>query len=416
MFDIDSWQEIFDTIAKNKLRTFLTGLSVASGIFILVILLGFGRGMENGIRKEFEGDATNVIYFWTQSTTKEYKGMNPGRRINLTNENYEHLSKVYNDQIEYESGIFRVQFGTIINYKNESSTYSVQGVHPNCQQIENQTMISGRFIDEKDLNEKTKVVVISNKIWQEMLKDVEDPLTEYLQISGINFKIIGVYTDAAGDREEERVFVPFTTAQSVFNGSDRINNMAFTTKPEKDFETAVMKSAQFEEGVKQYLKEVNQVAPDDDAAIRANNRLADTKRFYTLTNGIAFFFWFVGICTIIAGVVGVSNIMMIIVKDRTREIGIRKALGAKPWSIIGMIMQESIFVTAVSGFAGLIFSMGLLEIVGPNIQVDYVLNPSVDFRIAMTMVILLIIAGALAGFIPAYRAANIQPIEALRDE
>jgi putative ABC transport system permease protein len=416
MFDIDSWQEIFDTIAKNKLRTFLTGLSVASGIFILVILLGFGRGMENGIRQEFEGDATNVIYFWTQTTTKEYKGLNPGRRISLRNENYEHLSEAYHDQIEYESGVFRVQFGTIINYKNESSTYSVQGVHPNSQQIENQTMITGRFIDERDLKDKTKVVVISNKIWLEMLKDVEDPLTEYLQISGINFKIIGVYTDAAGDREEERVFVPFTTAQSVFNGSDQLNNIAFTTKPEKDFETAVAKSFLFEEGVKQYLKEVHQIAPDDDAAIGVSNRLADTKRFYTLTNGIAFFFWFVGICTIIAGVVGVSNIMMIIVKDRTREIGIRKALGAKPWSIIGMIMQESIFVTAVSGFAGLIFSMGLLEIVGPNVQVDYVLNPSVDFRIALTMVILLIIAGALAGFIPAYRAANIQPIEALRDE
>ena len=416
MFDIDRWQEIFETIAKNKLRTFLTGLSVASGIFILVILLGFGRGMENGIRKEFEGDATNLLYVWAQTTTKEYKGLNPGRRIHLNNENYEHIIASNGDKIEYRSGVFRVRFGTTVNYKNESVSYGVWGVHPDYQQIENESMVSGRFIDQMDLDENTKVVVISNKIKRELLQDVEDPLTEYLQISGINFKIIGVYSDAAGEREEDRVFVPFTTAQGVFNGADRINNLAFTMKPEKDFETAVKESLRFTEQIKQYLKETHKVSPDDDAAIHVNNVIEDTKRFYTLTSSIAFFFWFVGICTIIAGVVGVSNIMMIIVKYRTREIGIRKALGAQPWSIIGMILQESIFVTAVSGFAGLIFSMGLLEIVGPNIEVDYVLNPSVDFSIAMTMVVVLIVAGALAGFIPAWRAANIQPIEALKDE
>ncbi len=416
MFDIDRWQEIFDTISKNKLRTFLTGLSVASGIFILVILLGFGRGMENGIRKEFEGDATNLLYVWTQTTSKEYKGLNPGRRIHLKNENYEHIVASHKDKIEFRSGVYRVRYGTTVNYKNESGTYGIWGVHPNYQQIENESMVSGRFIDQADLNERTKVVVVSNKINKELLKDVEDPLTEYIQISGINFKIIGVYSDAAGEREEDRVFVPFTTAQSVFNGADRINNLAFTMRPEKDFETAVTESIRFTEEIKQYLKETHQIAPDDHAAVHVNNVIEDTKRFYTLTSNIAFFFWFVGICTIIAGVVGVSNIMMIIVKDRTREIGIRKALGARPWSIIGMIMQESIFVTAVSGFAGLIFSMGLLEIVGPNVEVDYVLNPSVDFRIAMTMVFVLIIAGAIAGFIPAWRAANIQPIEALRDE
>ena len=416
MFDIDRWQEIFETIAKNKLRTFLTGLSVASGIFILVILLGFGRGMENGIRKEFEGDATNLLYIWTQTTTKEYKGLNPGRRINLNNENYEHIIASNGDKIEYRSGVFRVPFGTTVNYKNESVSYGVWGIHPNYQQIENQSMLSGRFIDQADLDDKTKVVVISNKIQRELLNEVEDPLTEYLQISGINFKIIGVYSDAAGEREEDRVFVPFTTAQSVFNGADRLNNLAFTMKPEKNFKTAVKESIKFTEEIKRYLKEVHTISPDDDAAVHVNNVIEDTKRFYTLTSSIAFFFWFVGICTIIAGVVGVSNIMMIIVKDRTREIGIRKALGAKPWSIVGMILQESIFVTAVSGFAGLILSMGLLEIVGPNVEVDYILNPSVDFTIALTMVVVLIVAGAIAGFFPAWRAASIQPIEALKDE
>lgn len=416
MFDIDRWQEIFDTISKNKLRTFLTGLSVASGIFILVVLLGFGRGMENGIRKEFEADATNRIWVWTQTTTKEYKGLNPGRQVRMKNDNFDFISQNFKDKIEYRSGVFRVAWGTTINYKKESVSYGIHGVHPNFQQIENQSMLSGRFINQMDLDNRSKVIVISNKVAKELLKGVEDPINEYVQIMGINFLVVGVFTDAGGEREEDRVFLPFTTAQRVFNGQDRLANLSFTIKPEKNFDKSVEVSNQFADQIKAYLQESHTVAPDDNSAINVYNSQEEAKRFFTLTENIAFFFWFVGICTIIAGVVGVSNIMLIIVKERTREIGIRKALGAKPWSIVGMILQESIFVTSVSGFAGLILSMGLLELVGPNVEVDYVVNPSVDFSIAMTMVMVLITAGAIAGFFPAWRAANIQPIEALRDE
>lgn len=416
MFDIDRWQEIFDTIHKNKLRTFLTGLSVASGIFILVVLLGFGRGMENGVKKEFEADATNRIWVWTQTTTKEYKGLNPGRRIRMKNGDFEHLNSNFKDKIEYRSGVFRVQWGTTINYKKESVSYGIQGIYPNYQMIENQEIIAGRFVNQSDLDNQSKVIIISNKVAKELLKGVEDPINEYVKINGINFKVVGVFSDLGGEREEDRVFLPFTTAQNVFNGQDRLNNIAFTVKPEKTFDQSVEVSNQFADQIRSYLKESHSVAPDDNSAINVYNSLEEAKRFFTLTENIAFFFWFVGICTIIAGVVGVSNIMLIIVKERTREIGIRKALGAKPWSIVGMILQESVFVTAVSGFAGLILSMGLLEIVGPNVEVDYVVNPSVDFSIAMTMVIVLILAGAIAGFFPAWRAANIQPIEALKDE
>ncbi len=414
MFDFDSWQEIFDTIRKNKLRTFLTGLSVASGIFILVILLGFGRGMENGIRKQFEQDASNRIWVWTQVTTKKYKGLNPGRRIRLQNSDYNYIEEAYQDQLEYRSGLIWV--GGTINYKKESGSYSIQGVDPDYQFIENQKMIMGRYINYSDVQNKSKVVIISQKIKRELLKEVENPLEEYLQLSGINFKIVGVYMDEAGEREENRLLIPLSTAQTVFNGKNRINNMGFTLKPEENFEKTLAASQKFTKEIKQYLQQSHIVSPDDNSAISTHNMLDEAKRFYTLTNSISFFFWFVGICTIIAGVVGVSNIMLIIVKERTREIGIRKALGAKPWSIIGMIMKESIFVTTISGFIGLFLSMGLLEIVGPNVQVDYILNPSVDLRIALTMVILLIVAGSLAGFIPAWRAAHIQPIEALKDE
>ncbi len=415
MFDFDRWQEIFDSIRKNKLRTFLTGLSVASGIFILVILLGFGQGMENGIRKEFEKDASNRIWIWTQVTTKEFKGLNPGRRIELLNANYDYITSVYVDKLESRSGLFRVR-GATINYKKESGSYSVQGVGPDYQKLENQKMVSGRYLNYADMDNRNKVALISNKVKRELMKDVEDPLNEYLNISGINYKIIGVYSDEAGEREENRIFIPLTTAQFVFNGSNKIANMGFTLQPEESFDKALEVSNKFTAEIKQYLQQAHTVSPEDNSAINVHNMLDEAKRFYTLTDNIAFFFWFVGICTIIAGVVGVSNIMLIIVKERTREIGIRKALGAKPWSIIGMILQESIFVTAVSGFAGLIFSMGLLEIVGPNVEVDYILNPSVNFSMAISMVFLLIIAGVLAGFFPAWRAANIQPIKALSDE
>lgn len=414
MFDIDRWQEIFDTIHKNKLRTFLTGLSVASGIFILVILLGFGQGFQNGIRKEFEADATNRVWVWTQVTTKEFNGLNPGRSINLRNSNYEYATSAFADEMEYKSGIFRVNAS--INYKNESGSYGIQGVGPDYQQIENCTMLTGRFLNRLDINNLQKVVIISNKIKRELMKKVENPLNENLQLSGINFKIVGVYSDEGGEREENRVYIPFTTAQSVFNGQNKMANLSFTLVPQDNFDEAVLASKKFTFKLKKYLQSDHQVAPDDNSAINVYSALEEAKRYYTMTNNISLFFWFVGICTIIAGVVGVSNIMLILVKERTKEIGIRKALGAKPWSIIGMILHESIFVTAFSGFAGLILSMGLLEILGPNIEVDYVSNPTVNFSIAMTMVILLIVSGALAGFFPAYRAAKIQPIVALRDE
>ena len=402
MFNLDNWREIFETLHKNKLRTFLTSLSVASGIFILVILLGFSQGMQNGIRKEFQADATNVVWVWSEVTTKEYKGLNPGRRIEFKNENFDHAAQVFKEDIEYKSANMW-RGGLSANYKKESGSYGVVGVHPNMQQVENSQMVYGRFINEDDIDKKLKVIVISQKIKNELMKGVEDPVNEYIQIGGINFQVIGVYSDFGGEREENRFFVPISTLQTTFNGGDRVGSMSFTIAPRGSYDET-------------YLKEAHTVAPDDDRAIGVNNALDEAKRFYTLTDNMALFFWFVGICTIIAGVAGVSNIMLIVVKERTKEIGIRKAIGAKPWSIINMILHESIFVTAVAGFAGLILGMALLEIVGPNIEVDYVSNPSVDFSMAMTMVFVLIFAGTLAGFIPAYKAAHIKPIEALKHE
>ncbi len=414
MFDLERWQEIFDTIRKNKLRTFLTGLSVASGIFILVILLGFGQGMRNGIENEFKQDASTSVWVWPGVTTKEYKGLNPGRRIQLVNDNFVMANAMFKSDIEYGSPRIFVR-GVNVNYGKEALVYGVQGVGADFQFIENAGMIEGRFINYADEASTAKVAIIGNKIKKDVFEKVDSPIGEFIEISGIPFKVIGVFKEME-DREEERIYIPITTAQKTFNGGNRLNNMSFTLPPVENFDQAVAQAVNFKNGVRTYLQQAHIVAPDDTGAIEVWSAMEEAKRYYGLTNNIKIFFWFVGVCTIIAGVVGVSNIMMIVVKERTREIGIRKALGAKPWSIVGMILHEAIFVTAISGFGGLIFSMALLELVGPHVEVDYIMNPSVNFNVAFSTVIVLILAGTLAGFVPAWRAAKVKVIESLRDE
>lgn len=414
MFDIERWQEIFETLRKNKLRTFLTGLSVASGIFILVVLLGFSKGIENGVKSQFEQDATNRVSVWTGVTTKGYKGLNPGRYIQLKNSSFDAVENQYDDYFEYRTKDYMIWGGTV-SYNNETGDYRVRGTLPDNQFIENADIGSGRFINQSDINENKKVAVIGNKMKTDLFKG-EDPMNKNIQIFGMNFKVVGVFYDPGGDREERQVYIPVSTAQMVFNAGDNIRNMAFTLKMADNFDEAVATSNAIALGIEQKIKEIHTVAPDDVSAVRVNNTLEEAQKIYSLIATIQAVFWFVGIGTIIAGIVGVGNIMLIIVKERTKEIGIRKALGAMPMSIVGMILQEAVFVTMFSGLFGLILGLGLLELVGPQIESDFIKYPQVDFNIALTTVFLLVFAGALAGFIPAYRAAKIKPIVALRDE
>lgn len=414
MFDIERWQEIFETLRKNKLRTFLTGLSVASGIFILVILLGFSSGIQNGVTSQFEQDATNSIFIWPWVTTKEYKGLNPGRRIQLKNDDFEDIARKYEDAIEYKSAFYTI-WGGLVNYKNESGNYRIQGVMPDNQFIENADVSQGRFLNVSDIKETKKVAVIGNKVSQDLFKG-EDPINKQLSIYGINFKVVGVFFDPGGERDESKVMLPITTAQRAFNAGQDIRSMTYTVKMSNSFDDAVKLSEKVSEGMEADLKLKHTVAPDDVSAIRVNNTLEEARKIYTLVDTIKLIFWFVGIGTIVAGVVGVGNIMLIIVKERTKEIGIRKALGAQPMSIVAMILQEAVFVTMFSGLFGLIAGLGLLEVVGPYIQSDFIKYPQVDFNTAITTVFLLVFAGTVAGFIPAYRAARIKPIIALRDE
>lgn len=414
MFNIERWQEIFDAIAKNKLRTFLTGISVASGIFILVILLGVGRGLQNGVAKQFEGDAEGLITVWSGKTSKEYKGLNPGRQIQFRKNDYDLSVQKFNDDLEIKAATVNTWSGSVI-YGKESGNYQFRGVYPDYQIIENCTVVLGRYINENDLKNTEKVAVIGQIIQRDLFKEVS-PLGKQISINGVNFKVVGVFTDPGGEREESVIYIPINTMQKAYGRGDDISNLFFTIKKKETFEEALEASTKFSTELDAFLKSKNTIAPDDESAIRVYNTFEGVKKYYDINLYIRLFFWWVGICTIIAGVVGVSNIMLIIVKERTKEIGIRKALGATPISIIVMILHESIFITAISGFVGLLSSLLLLELVGPYIQSDYFLNPEVDLNIAITTLVLLVFAGTIAGFFPAYRAARIRPIEALRDE
>ncbi|SEA71144.1 ABC transporter permease [Psychroflexus halocasei] len=414
MFSIERWQEVFDTISKNKLRTFLTSISVIFGIFILVVLLGVGEGMKNGIEKQFQSDAENKISVYTGVTTVGYKGLNPGRYIQLKNEDFDYTMSANAGNFESASSMYRIWSG-LITYGEESGSYRVEGVMSDYQALESASMVSGRFINLTDQKQYEKYVVIGQKVADDLF-DEKDPIGEYIKLSKINFKVIGVFSDPGGEREESRVYIPLSTSQKVFGAGNDIRSMAFTIPKRTNFDDALRESEMIVNDLTNQLKTKYKVSPEDTSAISVNSSLESAKQFYDLMDVIKVFFWGVGIATLLAGIVGVSNIMLIIVKERTKEIGIRKALGAKPMSIVAMVLHESIFVTAISGFVGLILALVLLENLGPLIDSEFISNPEVSFNVAITTLIILIIAGALAGFFPAYRGAIIKPIDALRDE
>jgi len=413
MFSLERWQEIFETISKNKLRTFLTGVSVGSGIFILVILLGVSVGMQNGVEDQFQRDAANIINIYPGYTSLAYKGLNPKRRIQFTDEDYE-LALGDKEEVVYKSSVYQNR-GGLTSYKKEFGSYRVEGVMPDFQYLESASIIEGRFINQSDIDNAEKVVVIGNRVKNDLFKD-KSPIGEYIIVTDLNFKVVGVFTDPGGEREESRVFLPVTTTQVVSGAGNKIRSMGFTLPKIDNYEEALAESQKFTAEIERDLKAKLMINPMDTSGLYISNNIENTKEIYQLISAMRIFFWFVGIATLLAGIIGVSNIMLIIVKERTKEIGIRKALGARPISIIGMILHESIFVTAFSGMVGLILALSLLEFVGPLIETDFMVNPSVNFSIAITTVILLIIAGAVAGFFPSWRGARIKPIDALRDE
>ncbi|WP_010520266.1 ABC transporter permease [Aquimarina agarivorans] len=415
MFDIERWEEIFEAISKNKLRTFLTGLSVGSGIFILIILLGIGNGMKNGIQSKFEEDSASLIVLWTEATSMEYKGLNENRKIDFTLDDFNYAGKRYKSEVAEATTRYR-RWGALTTYKKESGSYALVGAMPDMLSIENASLNAGRFISEDDLKNNAKVTCIGIQVAYDLFKDYNKAVGEYIQANNIQYKVIGVYSDPGGERDNTKLFVPRTTMAQIYNNKENVGELFYTLTPESNFDKTNEKSEKFLSQFKSYLRKKHNVHPDDLKAIQSHSSLDEAKKFINLNRIMSLFFWGIGILTLIAGIVGVSNIMLIIVKERTKEIGIRKALGAQPGSIITMILHESIFITTISGFIGLFLSLALLQFAGPEIKSEFILNPSVNFGVAVTTVILLIVAGAIAGYLPARHASKIKPIIALRDE
>ena len=416
MFDRDKWQEIFSTIRKNKLRTALTALGVYWGIFMLVFILGMGNGLETGVFRNFGSGAKNIMFVWTYKTSLPYAGLAPGRFILLNLDDLESIE----ENIDGAGSVSpRMYLGNrTISYKEQNESYDCRGEYPVAQEIEGLILDEGRYLNMNDIADRRKVAVIGRTVKKELFGD-SSAVGEHIRISGIDFLVVGVF--ATPDVKEwnleqmEAVTVPLTTTYAAFGIQDkRVSQFVVASK-----EGVAVSS--IEEKVRTLLKERHKIDPADKQAIRGFNLEQEFKNVQNLFLGIKFLLWFVGIGTLFAGIIGVSNIMMITVKERTKEIGIRKAMGATPGSIISMILTESIFITSIAGYLGLM--TGTFFIIAVNyamvslgIENQNFYDPKVNLSIAVSALLFLVIAGTVAGLIPAMQAAKVNPVIALKDE
>ncbi len=414
----NSIQEILSTLKQNKLRAIMTGFSVAWGIFMLILLLGSGNGLQQGMENNFRGTSNNAIWIWSRQTQVAYDGLKAGRRIQFTDGDYEALSREFSDDFSSISGRFRIRGNASITYKNQFGDFSIEGVLPGFRHIQLADMQQGRYLNRFDVEQFRKVVIMSLPVQRALFND-EDPIGKYLRIDGVPFLVVGTFVNPE-NKEDKKVFIPLQTAQRVFNGNNRLSELAVATNA-----LTVAENKRIEEGIRSTLGRRHHISPDDEQALGIFNTLEHFKQAQGVFAGIKAFVWVIGIMTIIAGIVGVSNIMIILVKERTKEIGIRKSIGATPWSIVRLVLSESVFITIMAGFLGLVAGMGLLAAVSmvlkniavqnPGIERAFY-NPSASLTIAVAAVVILIVAGVIAGYVPARRAAGIKPIEALHDE
>jgi putative ABC transport system permease protein len=411
MFDVDTWQEILDTIRANKLRSFLTGFSVAWGIFMLIVLLGSGEGLSHGVEYQFRDDAINSIWVFPGQTSVAHAGLQPGRRVQLTNDDRDEIKNGVTG-VEHITSRFYISGTLKVRYKDTTTTFDVRSVHPDHLYLEKTIMTDGRFLNDVDLREYRKVAVIGVKVADALFKK-EPPLEKNIEVNGVAFKVVGVFRDEGGEGEMEKIYLPISTAQRAFGGANRVAQIMLTTGNAPLEQTEGMGK-----DIKRRLAGRHAFSQDDARAVFVNNNNKEFAKIQGLMKAIRGFVWIVGIGTILAGVVGVSNIMMITVRERTREIGVRKALGATPLSIIGLVLQESILITAVAGYIGLVIGIGVLGFAGKMIPAEsgFFRNPEVDITIAIEATMLLVVAGVAAGFVPARRAAAIKPVIALRNE
>ena len=415
MFDLDRWQEIWITITHNKSRSALTAFGVFWGMLMLILMVGAGNALEQGIFSQIEGFATNSCFFEAQRTTVPYKGFRKGRRWNITNSDIPVIREKV-EGLQYLSPmLFRGGNDKNVVRGEKNGSYQVKGCYPEYDLIEKSKMIYGRYVNDIDIAEKRKVCVIGERIYEVLFQKGEDPTGKQIRVNGIYFQVVGVARSTSGvsigGNTAETVVLPFSTMQQAFNQGNIVHLLAATAK-----EGVSVKVIQ--DQISEILKQQHQVSSDDKDAVWSMNIEEQFKMFNYLGIGIAALIWIVGLGTLFAGAIGVSNIMLVTVRERTKEIGIRRALGATPRNIIGQILSESVVLTVLAGLLGIVLGVGLLRGVGIVLSQgdQFFKDPQVSFGMAIGSLLILIVIGTMAGYIPAQRAMMIKPVEAISEE
>ena len=419
MFKSDRWKEIIEVLTSNWFRTVLTAFGVFWGIFILILLLAAGKGLENGIKQDFGGIATNTMFMWTQRVSKSYEGMAKGRRFRYRTGD---VSDIRENVPELRFISPRNQLGGFNGANNvirglNTGAFNVYGDYPEIIKQEPMEIIKGRFVNYGDINAKRKVAVIGEGVKTTLYDLGETVIGTYIKIRGVNFMVVGIYKkkNAGGNNEESQkeIYIPFTSFSQAFNMGDRVGWMAITANDGTPI-------TDIKEQIFSILKENHKIHPDDNRAIGHFDLYEEFRKVESLFLALKVIAYFVGALVLMSGVIGVSNIMLIVVKERTKEIGIRRALGASPGTIRSQILTESVFLTIISGMAGIVFGALViylinyaLDMTGP---IDMFVNPSVDLRVISVALTILIVSGLFAGLIPAQNAIKVKPIDALRTE
>jgi putative ABC transport system permease protein len=411
---LDGLQEILFTLRRNKLRTVLTAFGVFWGIFMLILLLGFGRGMENGVMDDFGSEPLDVIILWSGDTSVAYRGMGLGRRIRLEDADIQAVRQQVRG-VRSIAGV-RSQYGATVSYNGKNSNTEMAGIPDEYFRLKEALPFTlGRRTNGLDVEETRKVAALGTSIVDRLFDKGVDPVGKEVRLNGVVMTVTGVFHDKANQgRASERVYIPQSTYDKVYGGGGTLANVWIRPEPGVD-------GFELQKNIVSLVKRRHDVSPDDNRGVNSFNMAEPAKRVSGLFTGIGVFIWFVGLGTLTAGIVGISNIMIITVKERTREIGIRKALGATPFTIVSTLLLESTLVTGIAGYLGLVFGVGLLELIAfvlrkSGAQTPYFMNPEVDFQVAITAILLLVFVGVVAGLVPALRAAKITPTEAMKAE
>tara|TARA_B110000046_G_C13001302_1_gene402280 strand:+ start:928 stop:2160 length:1233 start_codon:yes stop_codon:yes gene_type:complete len=408
MFDLDRWREIFQSINKNRLRSVMSGFTVAFAILLFTLLFGIVSGLSNTFKSAFNDDAQNAMFVRVWKTSKPYKGLQTGRRVQLRNEEYNFVKDEYANKIQYQSA--RIYKNVAIKYKSKADNYRLRAVHPDHQFLEKTIIDEGRYINERDIREKSKVIVIGRLIKKDLFGE-KNAMNKRVNVNGSSFLIVGVFSDEGGDNEERQAYMPVSTAQMMYGNNDYISQINLGYNPDLSLDAAIA----FGNKMERDLRKKMNIHPDDQSALSVRNMAEANKGVGMFMFVLYFLVIFVGSGTLIAGIIGISNIMIFVIKERTKEFGIRKALGAKPSSIVGMVVQESVLITTIAGYLGLSLGTYILTLIGDSLEKDYFIkDPSVSPIIVLGATLVLIASGLIAGYVPAKRAANIKPIVALR--